>query len=66
MSTQARDLADSCLEHKTVIMDPVSPVERLGIYLYRFNPGDYYLKFVEMTGHGSTAVRNKTWDVLVH
>ena len=47
-------------------MDPVSPVERLGIYLYRFNPGDYYLKFVEMTGLGSTAVRNKTWDVLVH
>ena len=44
------------LIHDATAEKPISPQERLGIWLYRLSRGDYYDTIAEMTGRGLTTV----------
>ena len=51
------------LTHNTTAEEPISPQERLGIFLYRLSRGDYYHTIAEMTGHGLTTAQCITQEV---
>ena len=51
------------LTHDTTAEEPISPQERLGLYLYILSRGDYYHTIAEMTGRGSTTVQCITQEV---
>ena len=51
------------LQHEYLCETPISPEERLGIFLYRLGCGDYYQTISELTGRGIATVRNITQEV---
>ena len=51
------------LQRKYLCETPISPEERLGIYLYCLGRGDYYQTTSDLTSRGIATVRNITQDV---